>query len=548
MLRYRVVPLLLQGSSPLAGPAIMTAEAVVAAIQAASEPPPAPPDDRKLADEPRNDLGNARRLIDRYGRDLQYVDDAGWIVWDGRRWASQPSKGAPDAKRLGHKTVEAIELEAQALQAERDDLERRYAPKDPRVEALSDRVDKHWRWRTASGNAGRIEAMLSTAAPYLRRRPDELDSDPWLLNVGNGCLELDGRGSAPGGDPIRLRHHERTDLMMRLTPVEFGPEAQCPKFRNFLEQVQPDPGMRRFLQTWFGYCLSGDTSEQRIVICHGRGANGKSTLLWVIGHVLGEYAVTVPIETFIADDRRRGGDPTPDLVRLVGARLALASEPERGAKLSEAMVKRATGGERMTARKLFEGMFDFMPTFKLVLSVNEKPTIRGQDEGIWRRVMLVPFEQFFAEDTRRKQSELMAELAAEASGILNWLLDGLRLYGEHGLVMPEAVRAATQQYRQESDPVGEFLRDCTIEDPGARIQASRFFDLYAKWCRANGLHPLTGTSFGKRLSDIGIHKLKAGVMFYVGRSINRDAMAELDARDSPTDHLESTGQGPPANA
>src|SRR5262249_26468125 len=153
-----------------------------------------------------------------------------------------------------------------------------------------------------------------------------------------------------------------------------------------------------------------------------RGANGKSTTLSVMGHLLGDYSLTLPIQTFLHDERRGGGDATPDLARLPGSRLVAASEPERGARLSDAVVKTVTGGDKVVARRLFEGQFEFDPDFKLVLSVNEKPRITGQDEGIWRRVILVPFPASFARGKAEKG--LRDVLVAEASGILNWLIDG----------------------------------------------------------------------------------------------------------------------------
>src|SRR5262249_5005445 len=162
---------------------------------------------------------------------------------------------------------------------------------------------------------------------------------------------------------------------------------------------------------WFGYCLTGDVGEQVMVLFHGRGANGKSTLLSLMAHVMGDYALTLPIQSFLHDDRRGGGDATPDLARLPGARLVMAAEPERGSRLSEAVVKTVTGGDKVVARRLFEGQFEFEATFKLVLSANEKPRITGQDEGIWRRVTLVPFAAAIARERRDKR--LIEKLKAE---------------------------------------------------------------------------------------------------------------------------------------
>jgi putative DNA primase/helicase len=238
--------------------------------------------------------------------------------------------------------------------------------------------------------------------------------------------------------------------------------------------------------------------------------------------------VPVPIETFLQDDRRRSGEATPDIVRLIGARLALASEPERGAKLSEAVVKRVTGGERMTARKLYEGMFDFDPTFKLVLSANEKPRITGQDEGTWRRVLLMPWRAFFPKEKR--DAGLKAKLRAELPGILNWILDGTRLWLERGLFVPEQITEATEQYRLESDPIGEFWREYVREKVGSNVQASRLYAAYTRWAKANGMHAVSSTAFGRRLSDMGVQKDKwGGFMVYFGVELDQEGLAALEA-------------------
>jgi putative DNA primase/helicase len=517
---------------------------IAAAASAAAAAEPLPPDDGALAEEPRNDIGNARRLIARHGHDLIHVDESGWHVWTGRQWQGQPAKAAPDALLRAQATAEAIEREARSLhpplleaEGELHRLERQ-EPRDvpavlrarERVEDARQRVSSHRKFGVASGNSGRLKSMLEVAAPMLRRRPDQLDADAYLLNVANGTLVL-GR-SEGDADGIRLRPHDRADLITKLAPVAYDPAAECPTFRQFLAEAQPEDELRLFLQVWTGYCATGDTREQRIVLNHGGGANGKSTFLGAIADALGDYAVPVPIETFLQDERRRSGEATPDIVRLIGARLALASEPERGAKLSEAVVKRVTGGEKMTARKLYEGMFDFDPEFKLVLSANEKPRITGQDEGIWRRVMLVPWKAHFSEERRKGEfgMALKANLKAELPGILNWILDGVRLWLERGLVVPDQIKAATEQYRLESDPIGEWWREFVREKPGSQVQASRLYGGYVRWAKLNGMHPASLTAWGRRLSDMGAQKDRwGGIVSYFGVELDQDSLDALEA-------------------
>ncbi len=493
------------------------ADDIAEAIERAAPLKPLPPNNRELADLARNDYGNARRLIERHGHDLMFVDAAGWFDWDGTCWRAPPGKRTPEAQKRAHQTAEAIVGEADALQADLDgDLAAgRLSPNDTShakiIQERKKRIAAHRKFAVASGNSGRIAAMLSEAEPYRRRAAEELDADSFLFNVANGTLVL-GMAGTDGMVAIELRAHDRCDLITHLSPIEYDPEAAAPEFLKFLEQIQPNPDIRLFLQRWCGYCLTGDVREQMMVLFHGTGANGKSTFLKIVATALGDYAITLPIQTFLADERRGGGDATPDLARLPGARFVLASEPERGSRLSEAVVKTVTGGERVVARRLFEGQFEFDPSFKLTLSANEKPRITGQDEGIWRRVILVPFETFIARGDRDRK--LFDKLAKELPGVLNWLLDGYRLWRERGLVIPAAVLAATDQYRAESDPVGEFLRVCAMPAEHAQLRAKDLYDVYGAWCRRNAVDPISSNAFGRRLSDRGVRKVTVQVVYY----------------------------------
>lgn len=487
-------------------------------------------DELKLALEPRNDLGNARRLITRHGQDMMWVDGTGWLIWDGRRWSGVG--GDAEAMKRAHLVAEAIGGEVLALE-----LEFKRLQKDPPETFIASewlkRIEDHFKWRGATGNAAKVDAMLRSAAPYLRRQARELDDRPFLLNVTNGTLELptelivnqDGSHELVDGN-IVLRPHHHDDLVTRICNVAYDPEARCPQWQTFLDQIVPDKETQVFLQTWFGYVLTGDISEQQLVMAHGAGANGKSTMLDVIKYIMGDYAIVLPIETFLSDDRRRGGEATPDLARVPGARLITASEPEGTRALSESMTKQVTGGEEMTARNLHQPFFEFMPCFKLVLSFNKKPRVRGQDEGIWRRILLVPFLEFIPKSKRDKQ--LPKRLRHEAAGILNWMIDGYLIWRERGLVAPDSVVHATDEYRSESDTVGEFMRIVTRREPGQKVQANRLFDIFTKWAGVNGLQPVSRTAFGRRLSDLHYEKEKYGVFYYTDLALVEEELGQLE--------------------
>lgn len=333
-------------------------EAVRAVVDGADDEG-APPSDRELADEPRNDYGNGRRLIARHGRDLRAVGELqrqtqdGWIVWDGARWSAD--EGWPEAQKRAHRTAGAIADEADAIEAEGPPAqkdgedEKQY---DARVKRWEKRIETHHKWAVSSGNASRVTAMLASAAPYLRVRRRELDADPLLLACGNGTLEL----SLNGEREAVLRRPQRDDLITRAAAAPFEVGAECPKFRAFLARVLPDETVRAFVQRWFGYCLTGYVSEQLLALFYGRGANGKSTLLNIIRGVLGDYALTLQFASLTHDPFKRGGEATPDTVRLPGSRLVRASEPEVGTELSESTIKEQSGGERGTIGKVLRGL------------------------------------------------------------------------------------------------------------------------------------------------------------------------------------------------
>jgi putative DNA primase/helicase len=457
-----------------------------------------------------NDYGNAQRLLLRYGESLATTGDgdkARWYAFDGAKWDAVEGKAI--ARRWAHDAAKRIFDEAAG-----------FSPRAPKASQKSAR-EKRVGWAMQSGNAGKITAMLSEAAPYVKRDPEDFDADPWRMAVANGTLILD-RAAARRGDPVALEPHRREDLITRAAPVAYDPDAEAPRWERFLEEVLPEPEVRAFIQRFFGYCLTGSIEEQVMLFLWGQGSNGKSIIMEMMRIVLGLYNVGLPIDTFLHNERGKGGgDASPDLDRLPGARMVSSSEPDPGARLSESTIKRMTSGEKMQARPLFGAFYDFMPRFKAVISCNQRPKVRGTDNGTWRRILIVPFERVFVGDEIDKS--LVAKLEAEKEGILRWLVAGFEMWAESGLAVPEKVSYATQQYRAESDPVQGFLEDClqrVAPDeaetrrrqglPPCTAQASTLFKIYEAWCRENGSEPKTLTGFGLALGDKGFEKKKVG--------------------------------------
>lgn len=478
--------------------------AIKTAIDEAEEVPPAP-DDAALAKLPRNDTGNARRLIARHGHEMAWVKGIGWVVWDGRRWSAED--GEERALECAQATMDAIRDEADML------------PEAPEPGEKTSASAKHRAFASASGNSGKVEGALKMARPKLARKHDAFDARPWHFNTANGTLRLD--------QGVRLYPHRGSDLLTRISPVAYDPDADCPKFLAFIGTILPDRDTAIWVQKWLGYGLTGDITEQCIAIFQGKGANGKSTLMETIARVMGDYAGNVPIASFLHQDNKKGGEASPDTVRLRGARLIRTSEPEQGARLSESAIKQWTGGEAVTARELHQKFIDFVPSGKITMSCNPLPVIVGKDDGTRRRVRLVKFRhQFKKVEAGRKVDYAEMFVREEAAGILNWLLDGFRMWFEDGLDTPAQIQLDTDEYFTEQDPIGTFAKDVLYEADESeerRIQAATLYAMYEEWSKRHGEEPKKAASFGRRLKEIGIPKKQVkGRMFYVGHQVRED--------------------------
>jgi putative DNA primase/helicase len=422
------------------------------------------------AGRPLTETGNAERLVDRHGGDIRYSYPWGqWLNWDGRRH-QRDLTGAIMAR--AKETVRSIYGEAQVTE---NDAERA---------AVS-------AWAKRSETAGARSAMvkLAESEPGVPILPDDMDADPFLFNVLNGTVDL---------RTGQLRPHDRRDNITKLAPVSFDPEAAAPTFLAFLERVLPDADVRSFLQRMTGYAMTGDTSEQCLCFMCGGGANGKSTFIGVIQTMLGDYARQAAPELLVS----RGGDRHPtELADLFGARLVTSIEVDEGKRLAETLVKQMTGGDKMKARFMRQDFFEWVPTHKLFLAANHRPEIRGTDYAIWRRIHLVPFTVTIPESER--DPKLGEKLRAELPGILNWAIAGCLDWQRNGLGVPQAVRDATEEYRQEQDVLADFLDEHCVIDAQAYAVAGILHKTYTTWCEGNGSKPLSPTAFGRRLTERG---------------------------------------------
>lgn len=447
------------------------------------EPPDDCPKCKAGTDEPHTDLGNARRLVAAYRGTLRHVPLwRKWLVWDGCRWARDRTGEAPRAaKSIARRLTAAAEEEQDA---------------NRRRELL--------RSAKAAESAQGIRAMLELAATELEfaLAPDDLDQRPDLLNTRSGVLDL---------ETLVLEPHDPTLNLTKVTACGYDPHAEAPLFAMFLERIQPDPTMREFLARLLGHTISGRVHEHLLAIAFGVGANGKSTLFELVREVLGDYAATTDPGLLI--DR---GDVHPTgIADLFGLRLALTHETDAGRRLAEGTIKRLTGGDKIRARRMREDFWEFAPTHSIVMVTNHRPVVTGDDEGIWRRLRLVPFEVVIPPDER--DSELPARLRAEAPGILRWLVDGYRAYLDRGLDEPSQVTEATAAFRAEADHLGLFLEERCVTVAVASVRSSDLFTVWARWCAGEHIDPGTQTAFSLKLQERGFDRSKShGVMVWRG--------------------------------
>lgn len=431
------------------------------------------------ADRPAiTDFGNAERFVQQHGENIRYCPPwKSWLVWDGRRWKEDVSGSVYE---LGKQTIRAI-------------------PDETKDEPDGDQRKKILGWAIASEQGRRLDTMLDRAKTVegVAIDPSEFDADRWLLNVANGTLDLRKQ---------ELREYRREDLITKLLPVAFDPNATCPVWDAFLLRAM---GEKRhlvdYLQRLVGYCLTGDVGEKLLPILWGNGDTGKTTFTETILALMGDdYAMTTP-ESTIASQREGHNSPTNDLARLRGARFVAVSETTEGMALNEGRIKALTGRNPTPARMLFKEWFTFVPEFKLFIETNHRPLIRGSGDAMWNRIRLIPFEVVIPKTEQDKA--LPDKLRSALPGILAWAVAGCAEWQRAGMRDPAEVLTATGEYREDSDLVGEFLSELCVVEDGEKVRSGDLYRAYAAWATGTrGTTAITDQSFTQNLKDRGFHK------------------------------------------
>lgn len=463
------------------------------------------------------ELGVAERLCLRHGKNLHWSASHDWMTWTGTHWASG-ERAHVECERLTKHTVRSILEEAAYLMMEAKKIE----DQDERNAAIK-LASARSKFSLTFETKAKIGAVADLAksetgihVPY-----EELDANHWLLNLANGTLEL---------RTGQLRPHRREDLITAIVPIDHDPQATCPTWEKFLKRVLPDAELREYVQAATGYCLTGDVSEQCLFFLYGKGANGKSTFLNTILSLMGALGHQASPELLVAK-REMIRD---DVAALAGKRFVATIETDEGRALAEALMKTLTGGDKITARFLYKNSFSFEPTFKIWLAANHKPVVRNNDHGVWRRIKLVPFTEHIAPEERDPQ--LAQKLAAELPGILNWALAGLRIWQTKGLVEPECVRLGTEEYRNESDQLGQFVGECCVVAPTARVRPSQLYQKYTEWCESRREKAKSMIAFGRSLLEgHEVSKYEPmGVLYYRGIGMKEGEREDLRMESSPS--------------
>jgi putative DNA primase/helicase len=407
---------------------------------------------RPLTEAHRTDAGNADRLVHLYGDRLRFNHDPRrWHVWDGVSWA--PDRRG-EAARLAKETATETMLAAARL-----------PESDSRARLL--------KWALQSENSTKIEAALRVAQSHedVAALTEDFDCDPWALNVRNGIVDL------WTGD---LHPHDPAAMHSKVAGAALVAGAACPLWEAFLERVLPDADVRQYFHKLAGYSLAGVIGENVLPFAYGDGANGKSVAFAVLRSVFGDYATEAPPDLLMA--RRDDGEHPTVIAGLRGFRLVTTQEVEAGKRMASVLMKRLTGEPTLKARKLYQDYQEFENVTTLWLAANDKPEVNGLDEAVWRRIRLLPFTVTIPEGER--DPALTAKLKAEANGILGWLVEGMMLYHRQGLTAPEAVKVATAEYRDESNPLREWIEaECDL-DPSAVTPSGELRQAYERWAQA----------------------------------------------------------------
>lgn len=445
-----------------------------------------------------DDMGNAERIFDAYGGFIRYsYTDKRWLYYDTRKWCMDTTG---EIERAAEQAIKALDADEPmyARAAELDD------EGDGEGKKLYKAYIAHKKY--SRSNRGK-KAMLDELRHKIPISPMQTDIDGMLLNTPTGIFDL--REGV-------LRPHDPEAYITKIAHVEYDPTATCPTWERFLGEIfGGDTDLINYVQRAVGYSMTASTVEQCVFFLHGSGSNGKSTFLSIVREMMGDYTVNIQPETIMV--KNSPGGANSDIARLKSARLVTTVEPNEGARLNEGLLKQLSGEDPVTARRLYGDEFEFIPQFKLWMATNHRPLIRGTDDGIWRRIKMIPFTVQIPDE--KKDKHLAGKLRRELPGIFNWAIDGCRKYQESGLQEPRSVRGSTMEYRKDMDAIQQFIDECC--EQSGECPAVSLYSAYSDWAKRNHQYEMNNNVFGRKMSERYVKQKTRNGAVYVGIKLGR---------------------------
>jgi putative DNA primase/helicase len=470
------------------------------------------------------DLGGARYLrdyVESLGSGVRYTEEMGFFLLEEGVWRKDERQAVRTHAQGIADLVRNLAREASVAAAGSED--EGVSQKDKKRASRLNRYAAHV--QTSRG----MDSMLRElqAVQGVPAKATDFDQHPDLLACKNGVVDLRTGTLLP---------HDPALLLTRRLEINFNPAARAPRWEAFLHEVFPRyADLPAYMRRLIGYGITGHTTEQCFAVLWGTGANGKSVLTDTLTEVFRELTITTPFSTF--EDRASGGIPN-DLAALKGGRLVMAAEGEQGRPMAEAVLKRVTGRDLISARFMRKEFFEFRPTFLLMLATNFKPSFKGQDEGLWRRVKLIPWDRYFKPEER--DHKLGDTLLTESEGIFAWAVRGAQEWYAGGLQDPEIIKSSTKEYRETSDALAGFMPGVFVLDAeSGRVDGKLLFDAYLEWADEENLPQReiwTRRTFFGALEERGLAKRKTnkGVAFDgVRRARRTDDVPDHDRSEIP---------------
>lgn len=469
------------------------------------------------------DYGHACRVLDMAAGTVKHVPSlGGWLMYDGTHWTQRSTGDAPVA-RLVIDVSKKLKLRSKAFYNKAKEVS------ESQAEPINKKAAMFYKESLSLQSAARQAAVIRMVKNETAEDHTIFDTDALLINLANGTFDL---------ETMVLRAHNPADYLTRMSKVSYSPDATCPTFMRFInEAMGQDEAMVDFMQRVAGYCLTGLTTAHQFYFFYGEGGNGKTTLIEIFRYILQPYCQSIPSAELMANI-----NPSPirhHIANLRGSRIAIASEVGTGCRLDEAKVKDLTGGDTVVADKKGQNAIEFKPSFKLMMYGNYKPSVKDSSDGIWRRLVEVPFE-FKPE---KKDDDLPKKLVAEASGILNWMIEGYIKFKKYGMFLPEKITEANARYRSEEDRFGSWIKEACWTDPTSTGKAKDLLDSCLKFFRDSNF-PNAGvnaTSLGRELARRGFNKARTEF----GNRYMGIAPKNINATYDPTDTPADTGEYDP---